>query len=118
MQLLVDEGIHRGVVVRLRDAGHQVSYIAELSPGSPDADVLDRANRNDEILVTEDKDFGELVFRQNLTNRGVILLRMYGLSASDQAAALLDFLANHGERAADAFSVITMTSFRIRHQNY
>ena len=98
MQLPEDEGIHRGVVDRLRNAGHQLSYIAELAPGAPDADVLDRANRNSEVLVTEDKDFGELVFRQNLTNRGVILLRMYGFSASDQAAALLDFLTMHGER--------------------
>jgi predicted nuclease of predicted toxin-antitoxin system len=116
MRLLADEGVHRGVVDGMREAGFEIEYVAETKPGSSDGDVLETAKRNSAVLVTEDKDFGELVFRQRLTNRGVILLRMHGHSASQQTKALLDFVKNHGDTASDAFSVISATGFRIRHQ--
>lgn len=62
MRFLADESCDQRVVVALRDAGHDVAAIAETVPGSVDADVLANAIRTSRILLTEDRDFGQLVF--------------------------------------------------------
>lgn len=80
MNFLADEGVDRQIVERLRQIGHQVLYIAEMEPGISDDEVLERANDNEALLITLDKDFGELVFRQAKVNAGVILVRLGGLS--------------------------------------
>lgn len=66
MNLLADENIDRSLVERFRNDGHQVVYAAELKSGADDATILAQANDLQAVLLTEDKDFGELVFRQRL----------------------------------------------------
>ena len=60
MNLVADEGVDRPVVERLRQDGHDVVYVAEQSPSTPDEEVLQQANARSAVLVTADKDFGEL----------------------------------------------------------
>jgi predicted nuclease of predicted toxin-antitoxin system len=66
MNLLADEGVDRQIVERLRQEGYSVLYIAEMDPGISDDLVLDKANQVEALLLTADKDFGELVFRQQV----------------------------------------------------
>lgn len=61
MNFLVDEGVDRQIVHRLRSEGHAVIYVAELESGISDDAVLDIANRESAVLVAADKDFGEIV---------------------------------------------------------
>ena len=70
MNLLADESVDRPIVERLRDDGHEVVYVAELSPSIGDDEVLQKANDSRALLLTTDKDFGELVFRQRRLNLG------------------------------------------------
>jgi predicted nuclease of predicted toxin-antitoxin system len=63
MNILADESVDRQIVERLRQDGHEVLYIAEMEPSIEDDLVLERANERSALLVTADKDFGELVFR-------------------------------------------------------
>lgn len=63
MNLLADEGVERQIVERLRQAGHDVWYIAEMEPGIADDVILAQANASQALLITLDKDFGELVYR-------------------------------------------------------
>ena len=79
MNLLADESVDGPVVERLRQEGHEVVYVAEISPSVVDEEVLQRANTSAALLVTADKDFGELVFRQGRLHAGVVLLRLAGL---------------------------------------
>ena len=82
MNLLADESVDRQIVERLRQDGHDVLYVAEVEPSISDNIVFDRANEKSALLVTGDKDFGEIVFRDNrLSSGGVVLLRLVGLSA-------------------------------------
>ena len=60
MNLLADESVEREIVERLRAEGHDVVYIAELAPSITDDEVLDEANARSALLVTGDKDFGEV----------------------------------------------------------
>jgi hypothetical protein len=73
---LADECVDAALVSRLRGAGHDVVYVAELASGISDTEVLQLAQSNGRVLLTEDKGFGELVFRSKLTVPGVVLLRI------------------------------------------
>jgi len=85
MTFVADESIDRQIVERLRADGHVVRYVAEAAPGMPDDLVLDLANRESAPLLTADKDFGELVYRQGRLTSGVVLIRLAGLSAVRKA---------------------------------
>lgn len=114
MYLLADEGVERQIVERLRLDGHTVAYIAEMSPGIDDEIILAQANDEQALLITLDKDFGELVFRQQLLYEGVVLLRLEGLSNEAKAAVVASILKNRGTEMSSAFSVITPGNLRIR----
>ncbi len=114
MNWLADESVDGPVVARLRLEGLAVVYVAELSPGISDDQVLAEAGRQDAILLTGDKDFGELVYRLHLTSKGVVLLRLAGLSPIAKARVVWDAVREHGVEMAGAFTVITPKSIRIR----
>jgi len=73
---LADECVDAGLVAQLRAANHEVAYIAESHAGSLDRHVLALARDENRLLLTEDKDFGDLVFRSRMEAPGVILLRL------------------------------------------
>ena len=114
MKCLADEGVDRMIVDKLREAGHEVLYIAEMDPGISDQVVLERAQESGVLLVTCDKDFGELVFRQGLYAKGVVLLRLAGLSQSVKAEIVVNVFAQHGSEMEQSFSVISPGMVRIR----
>jgi len=60
-------------------------YIAELAPGIDDDAVLGKSRESHAVLLTADKDFGELVFRQRILHSGVVLIRLAGLEAETKA---------------------------------
>jgi predicted nuclease of predicted toxin-antitoxin system len=77
MRLLADQNVPGDAVARLRAAGHDVAWVRLDAPGSPDADVLARAVGEGRILLSFDKDFGELAWRAGLPAAGgFILLRL------------------------------------------
>ncbi len=73
MNFVADEGVEREIVDSLRQLGHTVLYVAEMSPGISDDEVLEQANHASAIVITTDKVFGELIFRQKRIHHGVIL---------------------------------------------
>src|SRR4051812_31752904 len=81
MILLADESVDPPIVERLRQDGHDIVYIAELSPSIADDQVLQEANSRNALLLTEDKDFGELVYRLGRVHAGVVLVRLAGLAS-------------------------------------
>jgi predicted nuclease of predicted toxin-antitoxin system len=114
VKLLCDEGVDRPIVNGLRGAGHEVSYVAEMSPGISDDEVLATAAEQQAVVVTIDKDFGELVYRQGRTHDGVLLIRLHGLGASDKARIVVAAVAEHGKELPGAFAVIDRNRIRVR----
>ena len=114
MNLLADEGVERQIVESLRQAGHDVLYIAEMEPGISDDVVLDEANTRQALLITLDKDFGELVYRQRLIHQGVILLRLAGLQLTTKANLVTQIIEQRGDEMLNAFSVVSPGVVRIR----
>ncbi|MHB9150862.1 MAG: DUF5615 family PIN-like protein [Thermoleophilia bacterium] len=107
MKLLADEGVDAAIVARLRAEGHDVVYVAELSPSINDKAVLDLANGDERVLVIADKDFGELVFRLRQVAFGVLLVRLPGLSSAGKADAVSELVREHGPEMAGAFTVVS-----------
>jgi predicted nuclease of predicted toxin-antitoxin system len=76
MNLLLDAHISRPMLEHLQSQGHDCVHIALLAPGMSDEAVLALAYDQQRVVLTADKDFGELVFRRGLAARGVVLLRL------------------------------------------
>jgi predicted nuclease of predicted toxin-antitoxin system len=112
--LICDEGVDRPIVDRLRQDGLEVLYVAEMSPGLSDDQVLDEANRSAALLVTADKDFGELVYRQGRITSGVLLRRLAGLSEEEKTALVSAVMREHGTELQGAFSVVSRGRLRVR----
>jgi predicted nuclease of predicted toxin-antitoxin system len=114
VKLIADEGVDAAIVARLRSSGHDVSYVAELAPGITDEAVLELANGDKRVLLTTDKDFGELVFRQRRVAFGVLLIRLPGLPSGAKADAIAQAIDEHADEMTGAFSVVSPGLVRIR----
>ena len=114
MNFLADESIDFPIIERLREDGHVVLAVAELSPSISDDEVLDMANAQVMLLVTGDKDFGELVFRLKRVALGVVLVRLLGLSPTTKAKIVSTAVREHGNEMAGSFTVVEPNNVRIR----
>jgi predicted nuclease of predicted toxin-antitoxin system len=114
LDLVADENVDAPIIAALRAAGHHVVYVQELEAGIDDVQVLEHANRSSALLLTSDKDFGELVFRQGLVHAGVILYRLAGLTGERKAATILNVLHTHGDGLRGAFTLVSPAHVRIR----
>jgi predicted nuclease of predicted toxin-antitoxin system len=114
MKFVADESIDFPIVERLRNEGHLVWAVVEMDSGISDDLVLDHANRQNAVLLTADKDFGELVFRLKRLSLGVVLVRLAGLPAQRKAEIVAQVVAEKEGELKHAFSVITANTLRIR----
>jgi len=117
MNFLADESVDKPIVDRLRADGHRVWYVAEMQPGISDDVVIELANREGALLLTADKDFGELVFRQRLLAPGVVLIRLAGLSPRRKVEVVASAISEHALQLPSAFMVIAPGAIRIRRQS-
>lgn len=116
MQFIADENIAEPIVTALRELQIDVLSISELMPGCSDSEVLSFANKNNSIIITSDKDFGEIIFRQQKIVKGVILLRLHGLSTDEKIKIVKNFFVDHlnSLKETNIFVVITENNIRIR----
>lgn len=91
MKFLTDENLGRKVPQYLREAGYDVISCLQ---GSSDIEVLQLANKEERVLITLDKDFGELVFKEKLIHKGVIFLRLRKESIENKKKVLLKVLSS------------------------
>ena len=114
MRIVADERVDGPIVVRRREDGHEVDYVAEMELGISDDRVPSHANERQALLITTDKDFGDLVVRQSRLNAGVLLLRLPGVSPRQKAEIVSGAVTAHGTEMQIAVSVITSKIVRIR----
>jgi predicted nuclease of predicted toxin-antitoxin system len=115
MTWLVDESVDHAIADRLsQEDGLTVLYVAELDPGVTDEQVLELAAEEHAYLLTADKDFGELVFRQHKNVRGVLLVRLAGLPPGQKAELVSAAIQAHNDDLEGSFAVITTAGVRIR----
>lgn len=115
MRLLADENFPGKAITALRAAGHDVVWMRESKPGAPDEEVLELARSDKRILLTFDKDFGELCFVKQLpAPHGVMLFRK---PSTPRAQTLVDFVMSSLATREDwegFFSVVSVERIRWR----
>ncbi len=114
MNLVADESVDFRIVEYLRSAGLEVFAIAEQEPSIADENVLEIAVQFGLPLLTEDKDFGELVFRLQLPHRGVMLLRLTSISKEKRPLMAANIILKHYSELRDVFAVFDGFHLRIR----
>ena len=113
MNFLADESRARPVILALREAGHDVVAIVEIARGATDDQVLERALKEKRVLITEDRDFGELVYARGRSSAGVILVRFPTRARRAKTATVVEAVSRLGSRLRDAFSVVEPGRVRI-----
>ena len=113
MNFLADESCVGPVVRALREAGHDVVAIAEVESGATDEQVLERALKEKRVLITEDLDFGRLVYARGRSTAGVLLVRFHNRARSAKTATVLDAVAKLGSRLQGAFAVVEPGQVRL-----
>jgi predicted nuclease of predicted toxin-antitoxin system len=113
MRLLANENFPGDAVEALRGRGHDVAWIRTDAPGTSDVEVLAHAQRENRIVVTFDKDFGELAFRARLpASSGIILLRISTPSAAHVTRVVVAAIESRTDWAGH-FSVVEDNRIRM-----
>ena len=112
---LANENFPKPSVFLLRDAGFTIKYIAEEFPGISDVEVIEHAVRGNLIILTYDKDYGELIFRYAKNNPpSVVFFREKGQDPMFAGQTLLTILGNQDVKLTGSFTVIETNSIRQR----
>lgn len=114
MIVLADESVDFAIILVLRKKGLTVISIAEENPGIRDEVVLKTSVENHCLLITEDKDFGELTFRLRLKHKGILLMRLSDLPRIDRVELSTKVIIKHYNDLQGKFSVLDRRGLRIK----
>ena len=109
MNFLADESCAGPVIRALREAGHDVVAIAEVAKGATDEQVLERALNEKRVRITEDRDFGQLVYARGRSSAGAILVRFDSRARRAKPATVVEAVTKLGSRLRDAFTRCAVT---------
>ena len=112
MQFLVDECTGPSVAAWLRNQNQKVFSVFEDARGMDDETIIQKALEEDWILITNDKDFGEKVYRDGRLHKGIILLRLEDERPSSKIQVLTNLLKVYPDRLQDSFVVVTEKQVR------
>lgn len=113
-KILLDENISFKTADFLLKLGYDVKLAAKDLRGAKDRDILKIAFQEKRIILTQDKDFCDLVFRDSLPCRGIILLRLNSYFPEAVNRVLDLFLNNNEENLRNKFVALTENSARLR----
>jgi predicted nuclease of predicted toxin-antitoxin system len=113
VELVADESCAGPVIRALRAAGHDVLAIAESATGASDEAVIVRALSEGRVLITEDRDFGELVYARGHSAAGVMFVKFTSRARGAKPAAVVEALAKLGARLRDGFTVVEAGRVRV-----
>lgn len=114
MRFLLDEGLPFRLVTHLQGLGHDVTSVGHDYPHAlTDKMILAIATTEQRVVLTNDKDFGDLIFRDRLPHAGVILFRLGYVPIDVRIAHLHHVLFDYTDQL-DQFIVVTHGDVRIR----
>jgi predicted nuclease of predicted toxin-antitoxin system len=116
MRFLVDECTGPAVAEWLQAQGYEVFSVYDSARGMDDNDIVQKAFQENWILITNDKDFGDQIYREHKSHHGVILLRLDNERAKNKIGVLKQLLASYADRLPDQFVVATEEKVRFAKQ--
>ena len=112
MRFLVDECTGPRLAQWLRDKGHEVFSVYDQARGAEDDYLIQKIYAEEWILITNDKDFGEKVYRERRPNHGVVFMRLRDEAPDNKIAVMKGLLEGYSERLVDQFVVVTESRVR------
>lgn len=114
LKFLVDVGVGRRVEEWLHASGYDVKAVRSIDPHSKDKDILATAVTESRMVITMDKDFGELVHNSGQEHTGVLILRLEDATGDEKSEVLKKILAKYADKLPNAFCVYQDGRLRIR----
>jgi predicted nuclease of predicted toxin-antitoxin system len=114
LKFLVDVGVGRLVEQYLLNNGYDVVSVRDLDPRMPDEEIIKIAFDQDRIIITMDKDFGELVYHFSESHAGIILLRLEDADGIEKTKVVSNILNEYSHQIMNSFCVYQNDKFRIR----
>ena len=114
LKFVIDVGVGKSVEDFLVERGYKVTIIRSINPSLEDEKILNLAVKQGAIVVTMDKDFGELVYKSNKPHKGVLLLRLEDESSAETVRVVRHILESFSDKIAGKFCVYQQGRFRIR----
>ena len=112
MRFIVDECTGTKVAEWLRVQNYEVFSVFDQMRGAEDDQIIQKASAEDWILITNDRDFGEKVYREHHAHHGIVFMRLDDERAANKIAVLQRLLANYADKLSDSFVVVTETRVR------
>jgi len=112
MRFIVDECTGPYVAKWLRKQNHDVFSVFDDDRGSTDDDIIKKAYNENRVLITNDKDFGEKVYREKYPHKGIILLRLDNNKWKNRIEVLKKLLDNYQQDISNKFVVVTEKRIR------
>jgi predicted nuclease of predicted toxin-antitoxin system len=113
MRFLVDECVGTTVADYLKSKNHIVFSVFDEWRGASDSDLLQKSFLENYILITSDKDFGEMIFKSQKKHKGIILIRCQPNNFKQKIIVLTKLLANYADKLENNFVVVTNENVRI-----
>lgn len=114
INFLIDVGVSKKVENYLDEEGFNVKAVRDVDPSMTDSEIIKLAFKEDRIIITMDKDFGELVYHSSMDHSGIILLRLEDATSQEKLKITKEILAKYSDKLKDHFSVYQRGKFRIR----
>ncbi|MCS6988005.1 MAG: DUF5615 family PIN-like protein [Chloroherpetonaceae bacterium] len=111
MKFLIDENVDQRIAERLIAEGFNVRQVSSIAPGASDEAILQISIAENEIVITDDKDFGELAFRRAKSSCGVMLLRLRGLSSEVRGSIVSNVVKDMGIVSRTISPLSSLTEF-------
>ena len=114
LKFLVDVGVGKKVEQWLRDNGYDVKTVRDVNPKAKDSEILSLAVSDARMVITMDKDFGELVYNSGKSHSGVIILRLEDADGDKKAKVIKKILYEHSDKIQNRFCVFQEGKLRIK----
>jgi len=114
MKYIIDVGVSKKVEKWLEETGYDVKNVRDLDPAMSDETIIRLAIDEKRILITMDKDFGELVYKSGMDHHGVLLLRLESANSTEKLNVVQKIFEKHEKKLKNSFCVYQNNQLRIR----
>ncbi len=112
IKFLANVNVEKPLIDFLIEKGFDIKWVTNIDKRMPDDRVCEIANSEQRVIITNDKDFGEIVFYQKKIVYGIILLRVTGQNSSEKIILLKELLENYMDKITNHFVVLTKKKLR------
>ena len=117
LRCLIDVGVGKGIERYLQEEGYDTEAVRDIDPRMEDEEIIRTAVSENRMIITMDKDFGELVYHSSMEHSGVLLLRLEDATGTEKLQVVKHILMNYSDRIKNCFCVFQNDKFRIKKIN-